>query len=216
MKHSVILAAMAALLLAGCETNPYQGEHRRTATGATIGAGTGAVLGGVVAGSGDRTKGAVLGAVIGATLGGLVGNRMDRQEAELRRQMEGTGVEVQREGDTLRLQAPSNISFDTNRSDVRPEFMPVLNQLAASITQYPGTVIQVEGHTDSVGSASYNQTLSESRAQSVRSHLIQRGVAGNRIVAVGYGLTRPIADNATADGRAKNRRVEILIVPQSQ
>lgn len=213
MKNSIVVALITALFLLGCESNPYQGEHRKAATGATVGAGTGAILGSVVSGRGDHGKGAVLGAVIGATLGGLVGNQMDKQERELRRQMEGTGVEVKREGDTLRLQAPSNITFDTNRADVRPQFQPVLDQLAGSINQYPGTVVQIEGHTDSVGSAAYNQTLSENRAQSVRSYLIQRGVVSNRIEALGYGLTRPIADNATAEGRAQNRRVEVLIVP---
>ncbi len=216
MKRAILLASIAALFLAGCESNPYMGEHRKAATGATIGAGSGALLGSAVAGGGDRTKGAVLGALIGATLGGVVGNQMDKQEAELRRQMAGTGVDVQREGDTLRLQAPSNVTFATNRADVRAEFRPVLDQLANSLSQYPGTVIRVEGHTDSVGSASYNQTLSESRAQSVRSYLIQRGIAPNRIEAIGYGLTRPIADNATAEGRAQNRRVEVLIVPVAQ
>ncbi len=216
MKKCLSLAMVSVLLLAACETNPYQGEHRNAATGATIGAASGALLGSLVSGRGDHGKGAVLGALIGASVGGVVGHQMDKQEAELRRQMEGTGVDVQREGDTIRLQAPDNITFATNRANVRPEFQPVLNQLATSINQYPGTVIQVEGHTDSVGSASYNQTLSENRAQSVRSYLIQRSVAASRIVAVGYGLTRPIADNATAEGRAKNRRVEILIVPEAK
>lgn len=210
---ATIFAALLALALAGCETNPYQGEHKKAATGATVGAGAGAVVGGVAAGSGDRTKGAVLGAVIGAAIGGVVGHQMDKQEAAIRKDMEGTGVEVQREGDTLRLQAPSNITFDTNRAEVKAEFKPILDQLANSINQYPDTVIRVEGHTDSVGSAAYNQTLSENRANSVRSYLVQRGVAASRIEAVGYGLTRPIADNATEAGRAQNRRVEILIVP---
>jgi len=155
----------------------------------------------------------VLGAVIGAAIGGVVGHQMDKQEAAIRKDMEGTGVEVQREGDTLRLQAPSNITFDTNRAEVKAEFKPILDQLANSINQYPDTVIRVEGHTDSVGSAAYNQTLSENRANSVRSYLVQRGVAASRIEAVGFGLTRPIADNATEAGRAQNRRVEILIVP---
>lgn len=210
---ATIFAVLLALALAGCETNPYQGEHKKAATGATVGAGAGAVVGGVAAGSGDRTKGAVLGAVIGAAIGGVVGHQMDKQEAAIRKDMEGTGVEVQREGDTLRLQAPSNITFDTNRAEVKAEFKPILDQLANSINQYPDTVIRVEGHTDSVGSAAYNQTLSENRANSVRSYLVQRGVAASRIEAVGYGLTRPIADNATEAGRAQNRRVEILIVP---
>lgn len=216
MKNSIVIAVITTLFLVGCASNPFQGEHGKAATGAAVGAGSGAILGSVVSGRGDHGKGAVLGAVIGATLGGLVGNQMDKQERELRRQMEGTGVEVKREGDTLRLQAPANITFDTNRADVRPQFQPVLDQLAGSINQYPGTVVQIEGHTDSVGAAAYNQTLSENRAQSVRSYLIQRGVASNRLQAIGYGLTRPIADNATAEGRAQNRRVEVLIVPVAQ
>jgi outer membrane protein OmpA-like peptidoglycan-associated protein len=139
---------------------------------------------------------------------------MDQQEAELRRSMSGSGVDITREGDTIRLQAPENITFDTNRADIKPQFKPVLNQLAQSIRQYPGTVVQVEGHTDSTGSAAYNQTLSENRAASVRSHLIQQGVEANRVLAVGYGMSRPIAENRSAAGRAQNRRVEILIVPQ--
>ncbi|HRQ47888.1 MAG TPA: OmpA family protein, partial [Rhodocyclaceae bacterium] len=165
---------------------------------------------------GDRTKGVLIGAAVGATVGGLIGRQMDQQEAELRRQMEGTGVEVQREGDTIRLQAPENITFDTNRADIKPQFRPVLDQLAASISQYPGTIVRVEGHTDSTGSAAYNQTLSENRAASAASYLIQRGVDSTRIEAIGYGFTRPIADNNTVEGRAQNRRVEILIIPVQQ
>lgn len=213
MKKLFVVAA-AALLTAGCASNPYTGEHARTATGATIGAGAGAALGNVIAGSGNRTGGTLIGAAVGATVGGLIGRQMDQQEAELRRQMQGSGVDVYREGDTIRLQAPDNITFDVNRADVKPQFQPVLDQLAMSIQQYPGTVVQVEGHTDSTGSAAYNQTLSENRAASVRSYLIQRGVEPQRLYAVGYGLTRPIADNSTPEGRAQNRRVEILIVPQ--
>ncbi len=213
MRKTLILSAASVMLIAGCATNPYQGDHARTATGATIGAVGGAVLGRAVSGSGDRTQGALIGAAVGATVGGLIGRQMDQQEAELRRQMEGTGVEVQREGDTIRLQAPENITFDTNRADVRPQFRSVLDQVANSLSQYPDTLLRVEGHTDSVGSAAYNQTLSENRALSVRSYLVQRGVPANRIEAYGYGMTRPIADNSTPDGRAQNRRVEMLIIP---
>jgi len=216
MMKTALLATVTTLLIAGCAQNPYYGDTAKTARGATIGAGAGAVLGSVVSGSGDRTKGGLIGAAVGATVGGLIGRQMDKQEAELREQMAGTGVEVQRQGDTIRLQAPENITFDTNRADIKPQFQPVLGQLAQSIQQYPDTVIQVEGHTDSVGSASYNQTLSENRASAVRSYLIQRGVDANRLAAVGYGLTRPVADNSTAAGRAQNRRVEMLIVPAQQ
>lgn len=214
--NKLIIAALSTALLSACATNPYTGEHAKTATGATIGAGAGAVLGGVVSSRGDRTKGVLIGTAIGATVGGLIGRQMDKQEAELRQSMSGSGVEVMREGDTIRLQAPENITFDTNRADVKLQFQPVLGQLAQSIRQYPGTVVQVEGHTDSTGSAAYNQTLSENRAASVRSYLVQQGVEANRLLAVGYGMSRPIADNSTATGRAQNRRVEILIVPQQQ
>jgi len=216
MKRILVTAATSLLVLAGCTSNPYIGDYSRTAAGAALGTGAGALLGNVIADSGNKTGGTLVGAAIGATIGGLIGHQMDQQEAELRRQMAGTGVNVYREGDTIRLQAPDNITFDVNRSDVKPQFRPVLDQLAQSIQQYPGTVVQVEGHTDSTGSATYNQTLSENRANSVRNYLVQRGVDGQRIYAVGYGLTRPIADNNTPEGRAQNRRVEILIVPVQQ
>ena len=212
----IILAAATTVIVAGCAQNPFYGENANTARGATIGAGAGAVLGNVAAGSGKRTEGGLIGAAIGATIGGLVGRQMDKQEAELRQQMAGTGVEVQRQGDTIRLQAPENITFDTNRADVKPQFQPVLSQLAQSIQQYPGTVVQVEGHTDSTGAAAYNQTLSENRANAVRGYLINQGVDANRLAAVGYGLTRPVADNTTAAGRAQNRRVDVLIVPTQE
>lgn len=216
MKKGILITAACVMTLVGCATNPYQGEHAKTATGATIGALSGALLGTAVSGSSDRGKGALIGAAVGATVGGLVGRQMDQQEAELRQQMAGTGVEVQREGDTIRLQAPENITFDTNRADVKPQFRPVLDQVAMSVNQYPDTILRIEGHTDSVGSAAYNQTLSENRALSVRSYLMQSGVSANRIEAYGFGLTRPIADNSTAAGRAQNRRVEMLIIPLQQ
>lgn len=216
MKKTLIITTLTAVLVTGCASNPYQGETANTATGVTIGALSGALLGAAVSSKSDRGKGAVIGAAVGATVGGVIGNQMDQQEAELRRQMQGTGVEVQREGDTIRLQAPENITFDTGRADVKPPFRPVLDQLAYSISQYPNTVIRIEGHTDSTGSASFNQTLSENRASSVASYLMQRGVDGNRVESVGYGFTRPIADNSTAAGRAENRRVEVLIIPMQQ
>lgn len=216
LNKTTVVALTAAFIAVGCANNPYQGEHRRTATGATVGAGAGALLGAGVSGSSDRGQGALIGAAVGATVGGLVGRQMDRQEAELRQQMQGTGVDVQREGDTIRLQAPENITFDTNRADVKPQFQPVLDQLGASINQYPDTLVRIEGHTDSTGSAAYNQTLSENRANSVRGYLSQRGVSASRLEAIGYGFSRPVADNNTAEGRAQNRRVEVLIIPLEQ
>ncbi len=216
MKKIVLLFAVPALLIAGCSSNPYRGEHGKATTGATIGAGSGAILGAVVSSKHDRGKGALIGAAVGATIGGLIGNQMDKQEAALREQMAGTGVEIQREGDTIRLNAPEAITFDTGQALVKPQFEPILEQLAQTVRQYPDTLIRVEGHTDSTGSASLNQTLSDNRANSVAGQLIQRGVAANRVQAIGYGFSRPVADNSTMAGRAQNRRVEMLIIPLVQ
>src|SRR5690554_6684064 len=158
MKRLTLIAAMAsALAVGGCAQNPYTGEHQRTATGATVGAGAGALLGNVIAGSGNKTGGTLIGAAVGATVGGLVGRQMDQQERQLRQDMAGTGVDVRRQGDTIRLQAPESITFETNSAAIRPQFRQVLSEVAASVQQYPNTVVRVEGHTDSTGAASYNQ-----------------------------------------------------------
>ncbi|MDY0049185.1 MAG: OmpA family protein, partial [Halothiobacillaceae bacterium] len=189
-----LIGGVCAALIAGCAGNPYTtGEHQNTARGATIGAAGGAVLGNVIAGEGRRTEGALVGAAVGALAGGLIGRQMDQQEAELRRQMENTGVGVERQGESIRLRAPEAITFDTGKAVIRPGFRHVLDDLAYSLRQYPNTTIQIEGHTDSVGSAESNQRLSENRAQSVRSYLIQAGVPASRLVAIGYGKSRPIA-----------------------
>ncbi|MGM0516483.1 MAG: OmpA family protein [Pseudomonadota bacterium] len=216
MKRLILIVAATALVVTGCAQNPYTGEHKRTATGATVGAGAGALLGNVIAGSGNKTGGTLIGAAVGATVGGLIGRQMDEQERELRQEMAGTGVDVQRQGDTIRLQAPESITFDTNSAQIKPQFRSALDQIAYSIQQYPNTVVRVEGHTDSTGSAAYNQNLSVNRAQSVASYLSRQGVAPSRMQAVGYGFSRPIATNDTAAGRAQNRRVEILILPPEE
>ncbi|MHB8919883.1 MAG: OmpA family protein [Halothiobacillus sp.] len=215
MMKKLMMLGMAAsiVVLAGCAQNPYQGEYGKTATGATMGAGVGALAGNLIAGSGNKTGGTLIGAAVGAGIGGLLGNQMDKQAAQLQQQMANTGVQVQRQGNGIHLQAPEAITFNTNSASLNPQFMPVLQNLAQSINQYPGTIVRVEGNTDSTGSAVYNQQLSENRAQSVASALAQYGVPYNRIQAMGYGMTKPIASNATAAGRAQNRRVDILIVP---
>lgn len=217
MKNLSLIAVLAgALVAAGCAQNPYTGENRKTATGATVGAGAGALLGNVIAGSGNKTGGTLIGAAVGATVGGLIGRQMDQQERQLRQEMAGTGVDVQRQGDTIRLQAPESITFQTDSAEIQPQFRRTLSDIAASIQQYPNTAVRVEGHTDSTGSASYNQDLSVNRAQSVASYLAQSGVQPSRLQAIGYGESRPIATNSTPQGRAQNRRVEILILPQQQ
>ena len=211
------LALGGSLVAAACTTNPETGrrEISRTAVGAVLGAGAGYLLGDVIGGRNDRTE-QIIGAGIGAIAGGAIGNYMDRQEAELRRQTAGTGIDVIRQGDELLLRMPSGITFAFNRFDIQPQFQSTLNEVAQTLNAYPSTMIDVLGHTDSVGSDTYNQTLSERRAQAVAGYLGARGVNRARIATRGYGESMPIADNATDAGRAANRRVEIKVVPVTQ
>jgi outer membrane protein OmpA-like peptidoglycan-associated protein len=199
---------------AACTTNPETGNRviSRTAIGAVLGAGAGYLLGDVIGGRNDRTE-QIIGAGIGAIAGGAVGAYMDRQEAELRRQTAGTGVDVIRQGDELLLRMPSGITFAFNRFDIQSQFQTTLDQVAQTLNAYPSTMIDVLGHTDSVGGDEYNQRLSEQRAQAVASYLMARGVSQARIAIRGYGETMPIADNGSEAGRAANRRVELKVVP---
>lgn len=213
----LVLAAVAATLVAGCQTiDPYTGEAKTSSAtkGAAIGAGTGVLLG-ILTGddSKERRKRALIGAGVGALAGGAVGNYMDQQEAELRQQLEGTGVSVTRLGDEIVLNMPGNVTFETNSADLKPQFFGVLDSVALVAQKYDQTVVEVSGHTDSTGSAQYNQTLSEQRAATVATYLNNRGIDRQRILAYGRGLTQPIADNSTAEGRAMNRRVEIRLSP---
>ena len=210
-------AAVAAALLTttACVTNPETGERdfqTRTAIGAVAGAVAGYLAGDVVGGRRDRTE-RIVGAGIGTIAGAAVGQYMDRQERELRRQTAGTGVVVERQGDELLLTMPSGITFAFNRFDVQPQFRPTLDQVAQTLSAYPQTLLDIYGHTDSVGSDAYNQTLSENRARSVADYLSSRGVQSARMATQGFGETQPVADNATEAGRAQNRRVEIRITP---
>ncbi|MCU0233697.1 MAG: OmpA family protein [Thermoanaerobaculales bacterium] len=201
---------VGAAALAGCQT--YQ-ERPKTVTGAGIGAATGALIGSQVAGRGNRTAGGFIGAAVGGLAGGLIGNYMDEQERALRQQTAGTGIDVQRQGESILMNLPEGVSFDVGSAAIKPQFYPALDRVAETLRQYENTVIEVAGHTDSTGSMEMNQRLSENRANAVRSYLVSRGVSPNRISAVGYGKTRPIADNGTAAGRAQNRRVEIIVTP---
>jgi outer membrane protein OmpA-like peptidoglycan-associated protein len=215
MKTSPLLiaASIAALGLAGCTTlDPNTGERvpNRAATGAIIGAITGAAAG--TAAGGDDRRNAVIGAGVGALAGGAVGGYMDRQEARMRQEMAGTGVEVVRESESqIKLVMPSDITFDTNRSYVKSGFQPVLADVARALVAQPSTTIDVIGHADSTGSDSYNQALSERRAQAVTSYLAGNGVQPVRMAAYGMGESQPVATNATEDGRTRNRRVEIKV-----
>ncbi len=214
MKKLMLATAMSALVLGGCTTmDPYTQESKTSnaTKGAGIGALTGAVLGAAVAGKGDRNEGALAGAAIGGAVGGGIGYYMDRQEMQLRQELEGTGVRVERVGDDIRLIMPGNITFATDSDRVAPSFYPVLDSVAKVLLKFDRTQVAVEGFTDSTGSFEYNQQLSERRAGSVASYLASVGVNQLRLDARGYGERYPIASNDSAAGRAANRRVEIKI-----
>lgn len=209
----------AAPLFSGCmTTDPYTGEKEvtKTTTGATVGAIAGALLGAATSKKSDRKKAVLIGAGIGAVAGGGVGAYMDKQESKLRDQLRGSGVSVTREGDNIILNMPSNITFDIDKSDVKPEFTNTLDSVVLVLNEYKSTLITVKGHTDSTGSEDYNQKLSERRALSVAQYLQSKNVAQQRLAAVGYGETRPVAANNTAEGRAQNRRVELELEPITQ
>ena len=217
---SIAVAAVAALTtlgIAGCETlDAYTQESKTssTAKGAMIGAAAGAVAGLV---SGDdaveRRQRAMILAGVGALAGGAVGNYMDRQESKLRAELQGTGVSVTRIGDNITLNMPGNVTFATDSSDLSPAFFDVLNSVAKVMKEYNKTVVEVAGHTDSTGSDSYNQSLSERRAGAVAQYLRSQELGSERLLTVGMGEARPVADNSSADGRQANRRVEITMVP---
>lgn len=211
-------AAIAASLLAGCASYTGQtnapDDPNRTRRGALIGAGIGAVAG-LLAGKDatDRRQKAMVGAGIGGLAGAGVGAYQDRQEAELRRQTEGTGVEVQRDGDVIKLNLPDGVTFDFNKTDIKPQFYPALNNIARTVAEYNQTIVEVAGHTDNVGSLAANQTVSDRRASSVGQYLIAQGVLPERVEMRGYNYQYPVADNSTEQGRAQNRRVEIRLIP---
>jgi outer membrane protein OmpA-like peptidoglycan-associated protein len=214
----IILATTAsAFMLTACTTNPYTGEQQ--VSKGLIGAGTGAALGGAAGAllgattSVKTRKAALIGAGIGALAGGGVGVYMDNQEAKLRQRLQNTGVSVTRVGDSIVLNMPSNITFDSDQSDVKPEFYDTLNSVALVFQEFDQTLIDVAGHTDSDGSDDYNQDLSRRRAGSVARYLSSQQVGRDRFSVDGRGEREPIASNASARGKQQNRRVEITIQP---
>ncbi|MGD8498789.1 MAG: OmpA family protein [Chromatiales bacterium] len=213
MQKAIICTAVAAsLTLAGCTTiDPYTREEKTSDTvkGAGIGAAAGAVIGAISGG----TRGAMIGAGIGALAGAAVGSYMDQQEAELRERLEGTGVSVTRDGDNLILNMPGNVTFDFNRGELQSSFYEVLNSVALVLKKYEKTGIEIIGHTDSIGSESYNRDLSLRRAESVAAYLEGQGVQRLRMEVMGMGESRPVADNTTEAGRSQNRRVELILIP---
>jgi len=215
----VTLSLVSAITVSGCTTfDPYTGEEKTTNTAKGAGIGAGAAL--VVSylankdkSSKERNQRMLRDAGIGAIVGGGVGYYMDTQEAKLRKQLRGTGVSVQRDGDNITLIMPGNITFPTNGRDLKADFYDVLNSVALVLEEFEKTIIVVAGHTDSTGSVSYNQQLSEDRAKSVTAYLQSRKITPARFETVGFGENNPIADNSTEQGRALNRRVELTLLP---
>lgn len=202
--------------ITGCTTiNPYTNESQvsKATTGSIIGGLAGAVIGVASSSKSDRAKGALIGAGIGAIAGGGAGYYMDVQEAKLRKKLQGSGVSVTRVGDNIILNMPGNVTFASNSSDINARFYDVINSVALVLQEYKSTLINIEGHSDSAGKASYNQKLSLERAASVAKLLKMKGVATERMAVIGHGESQPIADNNTQSGRAANRRVEIILQP---
>lgn len=213
----ICLLAVSSLGLAAC-TGPERIEgsnnYEKTRQGALVGGLIGAV-GGMMGGSDaeDKRNRALRGAIIGGGLGAAIGNQLDKQEEDLRRQMGNQNVLIQNTGDRLIVTLPQDILFDVDSTSLRPDLMADLGALAGNLQAYPNTTVQVIGHTDNTGAASYNQSLSVARANSVTNILLQNGVTPSRVIAMGRGEDQPIASNLTADGRRQNRRVEIVILP---
>lgn len=210
-------AVSIVMVVSACTTlDPYTREEQtaRAQRQAVIGAAAGAVVGLVTGDSSmERKKRALVGAGLGALAGAGVGTYMDRQQARLRQQLEGTGVSVTRIGDNITLNMPGNITFATNSADLNASFFEVLNSVAIVVNEFNQTVIEVAGHTDSTGSDAYNQDLSQRRANAVAAYLGTRNVRQDRIITVGMGESRPVATNDTEAGRQQNRRVELTLVP---
>lgn len=214
------LAAVLVALVTGCASqNPYDNQAggqdsgmSKTAKYGGLGALAGAVAGAAI-NHDNRGKGALIGAAVAGAAGAGYGYYVDKQEEELRRSMQGTGVEVQRQGDNIQLIMPGNITFATDSADIASSFYTPLNNLANSFRQYNQNSIEIVGHTDSTGNHAYNMSLSQRRAQSVANYLAAQGVDASRLSTRGAGPDQPVASNATADGRAQNRRVEVTLRP---
>ena len=206
MKKIFVLLTLAVMMVSlnGCS------NMSRKEKGAIIGATAGAVIGGVIGKeSGNTALGAIIGAAVGGAAGAYIGNYMDKQAAEIERDLEGATVE--RVGEGIKITFKSGILFDVDKSGLRPEAKTELAKLATILNKYEDTEILVEGHTDATGGEEHNSELSIRRANSVSTHLTTHQVAGNRFTVMGYGEGQPIADNATAEGRQTNRRVELAI-----
>lgn len=214
------LPLIACFAISGCTTfDPYTGEQEvsKTATGIGIGASVAAVIAYIANKDEDdiskRNKRILAAAAGGAAVGGGIGYYMDTQEAKLRKQLRESGVSVERDGDNINLIMPGNITFATGKNNIEHSFLPVLDSVALVLEEFDKTLVVVAGHTDSSGSNSFNQGLSERRAQSVSTYLNSAGIIADRLEIIGFGETQPIASNKTKAGKELNRRVEITLIP---
>lgn len=208
---TTLLMIGAAAILGGC-TNP-DGSANRTLTGAAIGTAGGALVGNLV--SGGRTGATVAGAAVGGIVGNAIGADLDRQRRELEQGLEGSGATIVSTGNQLVVTLPESITFDVGSAIVHADYVDEIAFVARSLRDNPGTSVQVIGHTDKTGTTEYNQRLSERRAAAVAQILLENGVAPGRIRTAGVGYAHPIASNDTPGGRAQNRRVEIIITPNT-
>lgn len=213
MKKTIVSLSVIAIGLSGLAGCANMSETQKTTgTGAAIGAVAGGVIG---ASTGDRktaATGAAIGAAVGAGGGYMWSKHMEKQKAEMEQATQGTGVSVSQTADNqLKLDIPSDVSFDTNRYDIKSNLRPILDRFATTLNQNPVTTVTIIGHTDSTGTDAINNPLSVNRAAATRDYLVARGVSSNRIAIDGRGSREPIADNNTYDGRAKNRRVEVYV-----
>lgn len=215
-KFSTLAATACLISVAACTDiyTPTDSSQTRTGEGAAIGAATGAVFGALVGGKNNKGQSAAVGAVVGGLAGGLIGYDLDRQAAELRSQFANGRIEIIKEGNKLVVRMPQDILFAIDSANVQPALRSDLRVLANSLNRYAGSTVVVFGHTDNTGSAAHNLDLSKGRAQSVANILVSNGVVAERVRSRGKGEEQPIASNLTPEGRAQNRRVEIIIRPQ--
>jgi outer membrane protein OmpA-like peptidoglycan-associated protein len=215
LKPTLAIAFTAVVALGACTDPATLGAgdpNQKTKEGALIGAAIGAGIGLVTAG-GNKGKSALIGAAAGAAAGGLIGNSLDKQEAELRAQLANDGITITNTGDRLIVSLPQDITFATDSFSVRPSLQSDLGKVASHLLKYPDSTVQIIGHTDSEGDATYNLGLSQRRADAVADVLQSNGVIYSRLQITGRGEEQPVASNLTAEGRAQNRRVEIVVIP---
>lgn len=213
----LLLAAIISISLTNCKAVQNANNKQKGAViGATGGAILGAIIGNNVGKGGNGELGAVIGGVVGGTAGVLIGNKMDKQAQKIEEEIPGAQVERVDDGIVVTFDESSGVYFDTAKYNINAASQTTLNKLIAVFKEYPDTNLLVVGHTDSQGAEDYNMTLSKNRANAVTNYLISKGISSGRLTTNWFGESQPVHDNATAEGRAKNRRVNIAILPNEK